>query len=120
MDLLYDADCGFCTRAVGVLDRLDRRSRVRVHPLQSDEALSLFGLTEESALEQVWSLDGQGRRRGGAEAVNVALSAALGVPVPLWFYRIPGVRWCQDRLYRAVAANRYRLPGSAGSCSLDG
>lgn len=119
MDLLYDADCGFCTRAVGVLDWLDRRSRVRVHPLQSADALSLFGLTEAVALEQVWSLDARGRRRGGAEAVNVALSAALGVPVPLWLYRIPGVRWCQERLYRAVAANRYRLPGSSGSCALD-
>lgn len=104
---------------MGVLGKIDRRGRVRVHALQSAPALELFGLTVDEALEQVWSLDGRGRLRGGAEAVNAALSAALGVPIPLWLYRIPGIRWCQDRLYRAVAENRYRLPGSSGSCTLD-
>ncbi|WP_242473971.1 thiol-disulfide oxidoreductase DCC family protein [Tomitella biformata] len=117
--MLYDADCGFCTQAVGVLGRVDRKVRVRVHPLQSAAALRQFGLTREAALEQLWSLDEQGRRHGGAEAANVALSAALGFAGPLWLYRLPGVRWCQDQVYRAVAANRYRLPGSAGSCALD-
>ena len=120
MALLYDADCGFCTQAVGVLGRIDRRRRVRILALQSEDARRHFRLTEELALQQVWALDARGRRYGGAEAVNVVLSAALGFPGPLWFYRLPGVRWCQDRIYRAVAANRYRLPGSTGSCTLDG
>ena len=118
--LLYDADCGFCTQAVGALRAIDRRQRVRILPLQDPEARRAFGLTLEQSLEQVWSLGPDGTRCGGAEAANVALSAALGVRAPLWLYRLPGMRWCQDRVYRAVAANRHRLPGRSGTCSLDG
>ena len=120
VELLYDADCGICTRLAGVLRRIDRRRRVTALPLQSEVARQRFGLTEESALQQVWTLDARGRRHGGAEAVNVALSAVLGFSAPLWLYRLPGMRWLQDRLYDAVAANRHRLPGRAGSCATDG
>lgn len=117
-ELLFDSDCGFCTRAVGVLRRIDRKGRVRILPLQSGEALAHFGVTQEQALMQVWALDPRGGLSGGAEAVNVALSAALGIGAPLWLYRLPGVGWCQERVYRAVAANRYRLPGSSAACSV--
>ncbi len=89
-------------------------------PLQSADALKEFDLTEEQALQQLWALDARGRRLGGAEAANVALAAAIRCSVLLWLYRLPGMRWCQDRLYRAVAANRYRLPGRGGSCAVDG
>lgn len=118
-ELLFDADCGFCTKAVGVLRRIDRGGRVRVLTLQSDLALRRFGLTQDQALTQVWAMDSRGRRSGGAEAVNVALAAALGFRGPLWLYRLPGMRWCQERVYRTVAANRYRLPGRSAACALD-
>ncbi len=120
VELLYDVDCGICTRSVGVLRRIDRRRRVTALPLQSEVARQRFGLTEELARQQVWTLDARGRRRGGAEAVNVALSAALGSSAPLWLYRLPGVRWLQDRVYRAVVANRHRLPGRAEACATGG
>lgn len=165
MDLIFDGQCGFCTRSVQWLRRLDRHGRIRLHPLQDDAVLARFELTEEQARGAVWVIDAEGRRLQGAEAVAAAVDAALfprraaapkhpapkhsasnhpapkhpvsecpalSHPVPGsgrasssgsagWcpftaFYRLPGVRWAQDRLYRWVAENRYRLPGVTPWC----
>lgn len=118
VEVLYDRDCGFCVWCVDRLERLDRRGRVTATPLQQPGAPQRFGVGVEQALEQVWALDGRGRRYGGAAAVNAALSAALGVRVPWWLYRIPGVRQLQDAAYRLVSRNRHRLPGHGGSCAI--
>jgi predicted DCC family thiol-disulfide oxidoreductase YuxK len=52
----------------------------------------------------------------GAEAVNAAVSVALGTRLPILIYRIPGIRQAQDRVYRWVASHRYRFPGKTPYC----
>jgi len=66
--------------------------------------------------ESRWWLDASGQVYGGAEAVNAALSAALGTRLPLVVYRVPVVRAVQERVYRWVAAHRYRFPGATPHC----
>ena len=117
--LLFDRDCGFCTRAAGLLRRIDRRGRVEIIALQEQGAPARFGVTLDQALEQLWALDAQGRRYGGAAAANAVLGVALGTRIPFHIYRIPGIRQLQDALYRWIAANRYRLPGSSGTCAVE-
>ncbi|MFC9788849.1 thiol-disulfide oxidoreductase DCC family protein [Rhodococcus sp. NPDC127528] len=119
VELLYDRDCGFCVRSAGLLARLDRRGRVEVVPLQQPGAPAHFGVTTEQALDQAWAQDSRGGRYHGAGAVNAALSGILGTRIPLYCYRIWGIRQIQDAVYRAVARNRYRLPGRGGSCALE-
>ncbi|TQF74142.1 DUF393 domain-containing protein [Rhodococcus spelaei] len=119
VELLYDRDCGFCVRSAALLARLDRRGRVKVVPLQQAGAPAHFGVTTDQALEQAWALDSSGGRHHGAGAVNAALSGVLGSRIPLYFYRIWGIRQIQDAAYRTVATNRHRLPGKGGSCAVD-
>ena len=52
----------------------------------------------------------------GAEAANAAVSAALGTRLPLLVYRIPGMRFAQNAVYRWVADHRYRFPGTTPYC----
>ncbi len=118
VELLYDRDCGFCVWCVGTLARLDRRGRVTVTALQTPGAPQRFGVSVDAALEQAWARAADGERFGGAGAVNAALGGALGTRIPLWVYRIPGIRQLQDGLYRLVARNRHRLPGRGGSCAV--
>jgi predicted DCC family thiol-disulfide oxidoreductase YuxK len=73
----------------------------------------------EAALEQAWAVDSRGDRYAGAGAINAALSGVLGTRIPLFVYRIWGIRQLQDLLYRWVAANRHRLPGKGGSCAVN-
>ncbi|MFC4603416.1 thiol-disulfide oxidoreductase DCC family protein [Rhodococcus kronopolitis] len=119
VELLFDRDCGFCVFCVGWLRRLDRRGRVTAVPLQQPGAVERFGVSADEALERAWAVDSRGDRHAGAGAINAALSGILGGRIPLWFYRVWGVRQVQDALYRLVARNRHRLPGRGGSCAID-
>jgi predicted DCC family thiol-disulfide oxidoreductase YuxK len=114
--VVFDGDCGFCTRGRDLLVRLDRHSRVRTVPFQRPGVPGSTGLSSEQLAGSVWWLGADGRRAHSAEAVNAALSAALGTRLPLAVYRLPGVRQAQEAVYRLVAANRHRLPGARPWC----
>lgn len=113
--LVFDGQCGFCTRCAGWLHRLDRRKQVRLRPFQGHGVLTECGLTAAQAAASVsWIDNDTGRQASGAEAVNLALAAALGTRAPLVLYRF--TRPVQERLYRLVARNRHRLPGVRPYC----
>lgn len=116
--LLFDGYCGFCTRAVHAVLRLDRRGRVRALPLQGPRVLALTGITREQALHEAWWVGSGGTRLSGAEALTAAVSAAVGIPLG-WLYRIPGLRALLDRAYRWVAEHRRLLRGVTPHCAAD-
>jgi predicted DCC family thiol-disulfide oxidoreductase YuxK len=66
--------------------------------------------------ESGWWLDSSGQVYAAAEAVNAALSVALGTRAPLSVYRVRGIGALQDAVYRWVAAHRYRFPGTTPYC----
>lgn len=114
--VLYDADCGFCTRCSRLLAR--RGATAAFVPLQTAD-LAALGVDAELALRELPAVLGGGAVVYGAEAFRAALrtgpwwmragAALLGV----WPVSALG-RWG----YRLVAANRYRLPGASASCRL--
>ncbi|GAB3460019.1 thiol-disulfide oxidoreductase DCC family protein [Actinophytocola sediminis] len=117
--LIFDGECGFCTRSRNLLVRLDRRGRLRTVPYQRAGVAEAAGVSRDDLARAVfWDGDpAAGGRCWGAEAINAALSAALGNSLLLRLYRLPGVRQAQDALYRWVAANRHRLPGTTPWCT---
>src|SRR5215469_3562953 len=112
--LVFDGQCGFCTRTVGWLRHIDRRQRVEIVPLQASGAPESVGVTEaECLLSLRWQGD-DGARLSGAAAANAALACALGSQVPVLLYRLTSK--LQERGYGWVAANRYRLRGVRPLC----
>ena len=77
LDLIFDGRCGFCTRAVGWVHRLDRHRRISTHAYQEPDVLERFGLTESQAHTAVWAVVG-GTPSAGAAAVAETLDTALG------------------------------------------
>ncbi|MCV7222368.1 thiol-disulfide oxidoreductase DCC family protein [Mycolicibacterium elephantis] len=114
--LFFDGRCGMCTRARGFLLRLDRTGELTTEPLQVGGAAQRLGIPESRLLESVRWLDSSGAVYAGAEAVNAALSSALGTRLPLRLYRLPGVRGLQEAVYRWVADHRHRFPGTTPYC----
>jgi predicted DCC family thiol-disulfide oxidoreductase YuxK len=114
--LFFDGACGMCTRSVELLHRLDRTGEVRAEPLQSQGTAQRLGISSSELLESVRWLDSSGAVYSGAEAANAAFSAAIGTRIPLLIYRIPGVRFIEEVVYRWVVANRYRFPGTTPYC----
>lgn len=114
--LIFDGECGFCTGSRNLLARLDRHGRIRMEPLQRAGVAEQAGLTKRQAAESVWWVGDDGARSSSAEAINSALSTALGVRLPLTIYRLPGVRQAQEAIYQWVSQRRDRLPGTTPWC----
>jgi predicted DCC family thiol-disulfide oxidoreductase YuxK len=114
--LFFDGACGMCTRSRNLLLRVTRTGDLQTEPLQSPGAAQRLGIAPSSLLESVRWLDSSGAVYSGAEAANAALSSAMGTRLPLALYRIPGIRFVEDAIYRWVAAHRYRFPGTTPYC----
>jgi predicted DCC family thiol-disulfide oxidoreductase YuxK len=114
--LFFDGACGMCTRSVELLNRLDRTGKLQAEPLQSPGTAQRLGISPSELLDTVRWMDSSGAVYSGAEAANAALSTAIGTRIPLLIYRIPGIRFIEEAVYRWVAANRYRFPGTTPYC----
>lgn len=115
--LLYDADCGFCTRSAAVLVRWG--ARCRVEPM-ADVLIAQYGLVAARVAAEIPFVHRNGRIEWGAAAIAAALRTC---PAPArWLgrvLRVPPVAVVAAWVYRRVAANRHRLPGSTGTCSTE-
>lgn len=115
--LIFDGDCGFCTRSRDFLAKIDHDDRITLLPLQAPTAWEVSGRSYEQLKESLYWIGEDGTRATGAEAVNAALSVAIDNPLPNDVYRmIPGMRALQERVYGWVAAHRSKLPGATPWC----
>ncbi len=114
--LVYDGDCAFCTRCVGVLERIGPKAEIVAWQLTD---LDPLGVTEEQAAAAVQWVEVDGTVRAGHEAIAAALSAAGPFwKAVAWILLLPGISWLAAKVYRLVAANRYRLPGGTPACAV--
>lgn len=115
---VMDGACALCTWGARAIHRLDRSGRVRIAPIRSPLGAALarhYGL--DPADPASWLFLDHGRAHAELDAVIRAgrylgplgrLAQALRLlPRPL-----------RDRLYRALARNRYRWFGRAELCAL--
>jgi predicted DCC family thiol-disulfide oxidoreductase YuxK len=114
--LLYDADCGFCTRSAGWLRGLGLAASIE--PLQRAD-LPARGVDAARAQREIPFVDDSSVSYG-AEAIGRALATGRGAwrLIGLLLSR-PPVLWLASPVYAAVAANRHRLPGGTDTCRLD-
>ena len=114
--LFFDGACGMCTRSVEFVLRLDRTGELQIEPLQSPGAAARLSISPSQLLDSSRWLDSSGVVYCGAEAMNAAVSSAIGTRLPLVLYRMPGMRFVQDAIYRWVSTHRYRFPGTTPYC----
>lgn len=115
--LLYDGDCGLCTRSVLFVFRRDPRGNVRFASLQSDVGRRMMrehGLPDEQR-GTVVLIDERGAHVRSTAILRVARQlrwpwswgyAAIVVPRPL-----------RDAAYRLVARHRHRFGPSVEACA---
>ena len=123
--VIYDGNCNFCRGQIRRLLWWDCQGKLAYLSLHDPEVAKRFpDLTHEQMMQEMYVVDGQGHKYGGAEALRYLttrlrrlwwLAPVLHIPysLPLW-------KW----LYRQVAMRRYRLSGTAecdnGACALHG
>lgn len=113
--LVYDADCGFCTRCA---DWLAARSDLDVVAWQSLD-LAAVGLTEAQVKEAAyWLEDGRPVDRASG-AIARSLRACGGVAgLAGRLMMLPVVRSLAALVYPFIARNRQRLPGGTPACRM--
>jgi predicted DCC family thiol-disulfide oxidoreductase YuxK len=121
--VIYDGQCNFCRAQVRNLRRLDccgnRLSFLSLHDPRVGERYP--DLSREALMEQMYVVDGRGRRHAGADAVRY-LSRRLPT---LWLaapiLHLPGTAGLWRWMYRQVAKRRYKLAGKScedGACKI--
>lgn len=83
------------------------------------DIMAAHNLTAEDGMHQAWFVHVDGRLTGGAEAVNDALKQIWWAKPFAYLYDVPGLTQVEKWVYRWVADNRYRLPGSTAACVLE-
>lgn len=109
--LVYDADCGFCTRSATWLDP----DPVPWFALDLDAV----GVDQETADANAgWLVDGRITALG-ADAIAAALRARGGTARIVGFLlAVPGLRGLAGLVYPRIAANRHRMPGGTAACRI--
>ena len=115
--LVYDGDCGFCTRSAALARRV-LPADCAVVPWQGAD-LAAVGTTAERARREALWVPRTGEVVGGARAVAAALrEAGSGWALLGRLLQLPPIGPLADAVYRVVAANRMRLPGGTAACAL--
>jgi predicted DCC family thiol-disulfide oxidoreductase YuxK len=116
--MLYDADCGFCTR---IAERVTRwRFDVDGGPLQATD-LAALGIDPQRALREMPFVAADGQVAYGHHAWACILATGP------WPARMAGrvlasrlLERPAGRVYRWVSEHRGRMPGGTSACSVDG
>ena len=109
--ILYDADCGFCTRWAWRLARIGRVGSRGFHlaPLQAPWVRQRLRMSESDLLHEMRVLTADDQLYGGADAA-VFLARQVWWTRPFTVLtRLPGVMPLLRAVYRWVAQNRHRL-----------
>jgi predicted DCC family thiol-disulfide oxidoreductase YuxK len=119
--LVYDGDCGFCTRCAAFAERYVRRGENRSVAVVAWQVADLdgLGLTASECAEAVQWVGGDGVRGAGPVAIAHLLGAGgPGGRLAGWLLARRPVLALAWPVYRWVARNRHRLPGGSRACAL--
>ncbi|MBK8313932.1 MAG: DUF393 domain-containing protein [Acidobacteria bacterium] len=121
--LLFDGDCGICSRLSETARSLDHRNRFRIRPFQSfsETELQRFGIDYDDCTKGLQSITAGGRVRSKSGAVNYFLwSIPKFRPLVILIYLIPIILLGEIVVYRIIANNRQRISARFGlrACNL--
>ncbi len=120
MILILDGTCGFCQQsAIWLQRRLRAPIDFRASQTLSDADLAQWSITRRDVDSAVYVIH-KGQVFQGAVAISRALQRARrGWPLLGTLIAVPGLNFVAEVVYRFVAKNRHRLPGSTCGIGLN-
>ena len=110
--LLFDGDCGICTKSSQICEQMDGGRKFEIVPFQRvpEEELARVGLNRELCHGEVKVISSTGHVYGGAFAVNYFLLKhqpwTLAIII---IYLIPLLLLFEILVYKLIAINRTRI-----------
>lgn len=115
--LLFDGDCGFCTWSVTQARRW-LRPTARIVAWQQANLDELNVSAEECSQAVQFVRPNLTHVPAGLAVAELLKSSRQPWPVVGSCMSLPGLLTATNAVYRLVARNRYRLPGSTPACQL--
>jgi predicted DCC family thiol-disulfide oxidoreductase YuxK len=115
IEVFHDGACPLCRREIRMLERRDRRGRIRFTDIAApgfDPAP--LGVTHEALMSRIHGRLPDGKLIEGVEVFR-RLYTAVGLRWLVAPTRLPGVSHLVDLAYRVFARNRLRLTGRCAS-----
>jgi predicted DCC family thiol-disulfide oxidoreductase YuxK len=110
-EVFFDGDCPLCVREIRMLQRLDRRGRIRFTDIAAaDFEVQGIGRTWDELMERIHGRLPNGELVEGVEVFR-QLYGAVGFGPLVALTRLPIVRHLLDAAYVLFAKNRLRLTG---------
>jgi len=116
--LIYDGDCGFCTKSAN-FGKKRTKKKVEYVTSQSIDDLSKYELTREEVSKRVYWVDNK-RVVGGSRAIFRAMRQ-MKFPYSLLgaIMLFPGLWLLAEPIYNLIAKNRHKMPGSSEACKIN-
>jgi predicted DCC family thiol-disulfide oxidoreductase YuxK len=112
--ILYDSDCGVCSRIALKFRAVFARLGLAIAPLQSSWVEKRTGLPQDVLLTDLRLLHCDGRLTSGADVYRYVMRR-LWWAYPLYIVSVlPGLDRVFDSSYRSFARNRKRISASCG------
>ena len=118
--IVFDGDCGFCTRSLRALQRIDRDGVMRLHDSHESALIaSKFPMLRGADFDDaMFAVTADGRVFRGYFAFKELLrKLPVGWPLRL-LSALPGADVIGPRIYARVAGNRHRLGCDSTGCAL--
>ena len=118
--VVFDGECGFCRRWVGLGKDLDWFKRLDWKPRLDPALKNIYRrLDSRETLNRRLSIRPDGKTYGGFFAVRDIMRHLPLTFLPSLFLYIPGVSLAGVPVYRWIAENRHHLAGKPGeSCKI--
>ncbi|WP_157180100.1 MULTISPECIES: thiol-disulfide oxidoreductase DCC family protein [unclassified Rhodococcus (in: high G+C Gram-positive bacteria)] len=114
--LIFDADCGFCTRSASWLQRSEAFD---LQAGQFVDDLAVLGLNEVMVSEAAHWCENGFLVASGSDAIGHALIARGGPCKVLGHFTLfPAVRPLAAAVYKVIAKNRHKMPGGTTACRI--
>jgi len=118
--VIYDGNCVFCLSQVRNLKKFDGGDRLAFMSLHDPEVAQRYpGLTYEQMMKQIYVVNQDGDRLGGAAGIRYLTRRLpklwLAAPLTHFPFTLPLQQWCYDQ----VARRRYKIANKNGTADCD-
>lgn len=123
--LIYDGECGMCSRAV---TWFETRAGDRLELLACQDPVrerDYPQISRTQCMESMWLVMADGTRYAGEQALGPLLRLMPRWRWLAWFCELPGVRHASPFIYRIIVRNRYVISAlitkkTVDACTIDG
>ncbi len=112
--VIYDGNCNLCVSLVQQMEKLDRGAQFDYIPMQDQDTLNRFGITEKDCELGMILMDAQNpeiRWQGSDAAEEIARKIPFAESLVGLYRQIPGLKGIGDRAYEGIRDNRYQWFG---------